>query len=98
MQIILGIFCAFSVFTVIVLIASYLTSSSYLGTSVAVWCVFLLASVVHMPEGMPGEEDNPDGESVHPYKMILFCIVAIAIFYTIGLYFPELYAYPEYDS
>lgn len=98
MELFLGIVIGLLVFSVIVLVASYLTSSSYLGTATIVWGVFLIASIVHMPEGMPGGEDNPNGEAVHPYKMILFCIFAVGAFYTIGLYYPELYAYPVHES
>jgi hypothetical protein len=91
-------FSLITAFSVIVVIASYITSSSFLGTAIVVCAVALLASIVHFPDGMPGEEDNLDGKSLHPFKMIFFCVIVFLACYLCGYYFPELYTYPKYNS
>ena len=50
----------------------------------------LLGELIHLPENMPGEYDNPEGDNAHPYKVISFAMVLIIGVVFIANYFPVL--------
>jgi hypothetical protein len=77
----------------VVLAISYFFSASFYLALVIVAVFGVFGEVIHMPENMPGECDNPEGKDLHPAKAIILGALAIAVLVGIGHLFPELYNY-----
>ena len=76
-----------------VLAISYLFNANLYLALVIVAVLGVLVGVVHMPENMPGEYDNPEGKDLHPAKAIGLGALVVSVLIVVGYLFPELYNY-----
>ena len=76
-----------------VLVISYFFSASFYLAFVVVAVLGVFGEVIHMPENIPGEYDNPDGKDLHPAKAIILGALIVAVLVGIGHLFPDLYNY-----
>tara|TARA_R100001460_G_scaffold96608_1_gene139021 strand:- start:42 stop:335 length:294 start_codon:yes stop_codon:yes gene_type:complete len=78
--------------TALVLVLVYVFSASYFLALIIVATLGIFGEIIHLPENMPGEADNPDGEGLHPAKAILIGGVIVVALVVLGEVFPVLYA------
>jgi len=77
----------------LVLAISYFFSASFYLAIVIVSAMGLFGEVIHFPENMPGEYDNPEGKDLHPVKAMALGALIIGSLVVVGYLFPELYNY-----
>ena len=72
---------------------SYFFGASFYMALIGVVGFGVFGEIVHMPENMPGEYDNPEGKGLHPAKAILIGVFLVMVLVGVGYIFPVLYTY-----
>lgn len=77
--------------TALVLVLVHVFSASYFLALIIVAILGIFGEIIYLPENMPGEADNPDGEDLHPARAILIGGVIVFALVVLGEVFPVLY-------
>ena len=73
------------IFLIISGLISYFLKASFVLAPILTTVFLTLIGVVHTPESMPGEYDNPEGKGVHPFAILAIMsgiiLVCVAVWY-----------------
>ena len=77
----------------LVIAISFFFSASFYLSIIIVAGLGQVGEIIHMPENIPGEVDNLDGDELHPAKAIFLGLAVIFVLVGLGVLFPEIYSY-----
>jgi len=79
--------------TGLVLVLVHGFSASYLIALIIIAVLGIFGEVIHLPENLPGETDNPVGNDLHPAKAILIGSLIVFALVALEEMFPVLYEF-----
>lgn len=82
-----------SIFSALVLIASFVFEIPFLASILLIIALFFCGGVVTEGEYMPGQTDNPDGQEIHPYVVLGSLALVFVVLVFIGYLYPILFNY-----
>jgi hypothetical protein len=97
MSIMSSIILRILVISVVVVGISYFGRASYLVALILILCLGLIGEVITGGESMPGQRDNPDGDEIHPFKLIAILAISIITLVLLASYFPSLTEFNAYS-
>jgi len=85
------------VVSVLTVCISYFGRASYLVALILILCLGLLGEIITGGESMPGQPDNPDGDEIHPFKLMAILAFGIVTLILLASYFPSLTEFNAYS-